>query len=364
MKKLILAAVVLSLPFFYYACGGGSGNGGDGATGTVPLYLTDDMGGFKQVLVTLNSAQLVHTGTSTTCDLLSEPESLDIANLAGVLQLLDTTECPEQPYNRVQIGFAKAVGLMDQNGQPAECLFESYKAQENPNQPNVLNCTDGICTISINGAINVIAETVNPFALDFDLKNFEVENFGSQACSVTLRVEPQNNNDIDEKMAAGYQKSVTGYVSGLDLDSDSFTLTTRKGAVFTVDFSQARYRDEPQPDLEGLLQFAVAHSLPVRVMAAGIDVSGESAIAAATIYVKLEGKVSNLDSLNHLFTLVNTAAGITSAVDYTDAASHDKVEGNLVNDSWVETKLFGLELDQYLAHEVEVEDEDAVDTDD
>ncbi len=364
MKKLILTVAVLSLPLFYYACGGGSDHGGNGATGTVPFYLTDDMGDFKQVLVTLKSAQLVHTGTSTTCDLLSEPESLDIANLAGVLQLLDTTECPVQPYNRVRIEFAQAVGLMDQDGAAAECFFESYKEQDNPNQPNVLGCTDGTCAISINGAINVLADTVNPFALDFDLKNFEVENFGSPACRVTLKVEPQNNNDIDGKMAAGYQKSVTGYVSGLDPDADSFTLTTRKGAVFTVEYWQALYRYNPQPDLDGLLQLATDHGLRARVMAAGIDVSGESAIVAATIYVKLEGKVSNLDSLNHLFTLANTAASITGTVDYTDAASHDKVEGNLVNDSWVESKLFGFDLDRYLAHEVEVAEVAEVDTDD
>ncbi len=364
MKKLILTAAVLSLPLFYYACGGGSGNGVNGETGTVPLYLTDDMGDFKQVLVTLSSVQLVHTGTSTNCDLLSEPESLDIANLAGVLQLLDTTECPVQPYNRVRIEFAKAVGLMGQDGAAAACLFESYKEKDNSNPPNVLGCTDGTCTISINGAINVIADSVNPFALDFDLKSFEVENFGSPACRVTLKVEPQNNNDIAEKMAAGYRKSVTGYVSGLDLAAESFTLTTRKGAVFTVDYAQALYRDDPQPDLDLLLQFAVGHGLRVRVMADGIDVSGESAIVAGTIYVKLEGKVSNLDSLNHLFTLVNTAASITITVDYSDAASRDKVEGNIVNDSWVETKLFGFELDTYLAHEVEVEDEGEVDTDD
>lgn len=364
MKKLILTAVVLALPLFYYACGGGSGNGGNVATGTVPLYLTDDMGGFKQVLVTLNSVQLVHTGTSTTCDLLTEPESLDIANLAGVLQLLDTTECPVQAYNRIHIGFEKAVGLMDQNGEPAECLFESYKEKDNPDQPNVLNCADGTCTISINGAINVIADTVNPFALDFDLKNFEVENFGVPDCRVTLKVEPQNSNDIDEKMAAGYKKSATGYVSDLDIDADSFTLTTRKGAVFTVDYWQALYRDGFQPDLDGLLQFAADHGLRVRVMTADIDVSGESAIVAATIYVKIEGKVSDLDGLNHLFTLDNTAGSITITVNYTDAASQDKVEGNLANDSWVETKLFGFNLDTYLSHEVEVEDEDEVDTDD
>lgn len=347
---------------FYYACGGGSG--GNTSTGTVSLYLTDDMGDFKQVLITLDKVQLLHTGSGTACDLLSEPETLDLANLAGVLQLLDISECPVQPYNRVRLEFAKAVGLMDQNGDPGECLFESYKDKVNPNQPNVLNCLDGDCTLSSNGGINVIADTINPFALDFDLKNFEVADFGQPECRVTLRVEPQNSNDIDDKMAAGYKKSTTGYVSDLDIDADSFTLTTKKGAVFPVDYAQALYQGASQPDLDGLLQFAADHGLRVRVMTTGIDIAGGSAIVAATIYVKLEGRVGGLDDLNHLFVLTNTAKGIAITVDYSDAAGHGRVEGNLADDSWVETKLFGSASDTYLAHEVEVEDENADDTDD
>lgn len=358
MKKLIFAAAVFILPVFYYACGG-SGDGG-GATGTVPLYLTDDMGDFQQVSVTINSVQLMHTGTNTTCDLLTEPESADIANLVGVLQLLDTSECMAHPYNRVRIEFEQAVGLMDQNGQSADCLFASYKEQGNLNQPNILNCTNGTCSITINGGINVIADTVNPFALDFDLKNFEVVNFAAPECRVTLKVEPQNNNDIAGKMGQMYKKSVTGYVSDLDIDVDTFTLITKKGAVFTVDYAQALYRNEPQPDLDGLLQFAADHGLRVRVMARNIDISGETPTTASTLFVKLEGRVGELDDLNHVFTLENAKRNITITVDYSVA----KVEGNLTNDIWVETKLFGIDLDSYLAHEVEVEGENVADTDD
>jgi len=323
----------------------------------VPLYLTDDLGDFKQVSVTVNLVQLAHTGSGAACDLLTDPESLDLSNLEGVLQLLDTTECPAQSYNRVNIRFAKAVGLMDSIGTSAECLFESYKYDGNPSQPNVLNCVDGTCSVSINGGINVIANTVNPFGLDFDLKNFEVDNFGSPNCGVSLKVEPQNNNDLNGKMAAGYKKGVTGYVSGFDIDGDSFTLTTRKGASFTVNYSQALYRSSPQPDLDGLLQFASEQNLLVRIITDNIDVSGQSVIVAETIYVKLEGRVSNLDLLNLLFTLENTTHGITVTVNYSDAAGYDKVEGNLADDIWVEVKLFGFDLDRYLAHEVEVKDE-------
>jgi len=360
-KNFLLTVITLALGLLYYACGGGSGSGG---SGTVPLYMTDDTGNFTQVVMTLNSVRLVHTSTGTSCDLLTEPESIDIANLEGVLQLLDTTECPIQPYNRVNIEFEKAVALMDVNGESGECLFGSYKTNDNPDQPNVLVCNDGVCVISINGGINTIADTVNPFALDFDLKNFVVNNFGLPECSVTMKVEPQNNNDIDKKIAAGYRKSVTGYVSALDVDADSFTLTTKKGSVFTVVYSLALYRGASQQGLDELLAYAADRGLRARVMAADIDVSGAGAISATTIYVKVAGMVSGLDNLNYLFNLGNTAKNIMIAVDYTNAFNFDKVEGTLADDVWVESKLFGFDLDTYFAHEVEVEEEDAVETDD
>ncbi len=43
---------------------------------------------------------------------------------------------------------------------------------------------------------------------------------------------------------------------------------------------------------------------------------------------------------------------------------YDKVEGTLVENVWVETKLFGRDSNYYFAHEVEVEDETAPGTDD
>jgi hypothetical protein len=361
MKKLILAALVVVLPFFYYACDGGNG---EGLSGTVPLYLTDDLGDYKQVLATLNGVELVHIGTGTSCTLLTGPEGVDIANLDGVLQFLDTSECPVRPYNRVRITFDQAVDLVDLNDAPAECLFVSYKDNDNPSQPNALTCVDGECSVAITGGINVIAGTVNPFALDFDLKNFEVADYGLPGCRVTLSVEPQNRNDIDNKMAAGYLKSVTGTVTGLDTAADRFTLTTRRGAVFTVDYSTALYRGSPQPDLDGLLRFASDHGLRTRVMAAAIDIFGEAPLVAATVYVKSEGRVSGLDSLNYLFTLDNAGKGLSIDVNYADAFGFGKVEGLLADDAWVETKLFGHDLGRYLAHEVEVEAEAGVDTDD
>ncbi len=284
--------------------------------------MTDDMGDYKQVSATLELVQLVHTGTNVSCDLLTEPQNVDIANLQNVLQLLDTSVCPAGPYNRVHIEFTQAVGLTDANDVSADCLFASYKDNVNANQPNVLVCdAGGTCSLDMSGDINVIADTVNPFALDFNLREFEVENFGAANCAVTIKVEPQNSAGIDNKMQAGYKNGVTGYVSALDVNNGSFVLTTKKGDVFNVEYAEALYRDAIQPDLDGLLNFAQVNTLLARVFADSIDESGVQPITASTVFVKLKGQVSGLDLTNHLFTLTNGAKGITLTVDYTDAAT-------------------------------------------
>jgi hypothetical protein len=89
-------------------------------------------------------------------------------------------------------------------------------------------------------------------------------------------------------------------------------------------------------------------------MTSNIDVSGQEIVVAETIYVKAEGRVNNLDSPNYLFDLENSVSAIAITVDYRDAGAYDKVEGNLANGALFEVKLFGLDLDSYLAHEVEV----------
>lgn len=366
MKKLIFFAAALLLAGIIYACGGGGGSGSiSGATGTVPLYVTDDMGDYKQVLATLELVQLVHTGTNTSCDLLTESQSVDIANLQDVLQLLNTSVCPAGPYNRVHIEFSQAVGLTNANDVPADCVFDSYKDNVNANQPNVLVCdAGGTCSLDISGDIVVIADTVNPFALDFNLREFEVENFGAANCAVTIKVEPQNSDGIDNKMQAGYKNGVTGYVSDLDVNNDNFVLTAKKGDVFNVEYAGALYRDAIQPDLDGLLNFAQVNTLLARIFADSIDESGDQPITASTVFVKMKGVVSGLDEVNHLFNLTNAAKGITIAVDYADASAFAKVDGALAENVWVETKLFGRDSSYYFAHEVEVVDAAAPGTDD
>lgn len=346
-------------------CGGGGDSSSSGSSGSVSMYVTDeaDLSNYKQVTATINSVSLTQTSTNTSCDLLTTEQTVDIANLADTLQLLETVDCDAQSYNRVHVEFAKTVELMNSSNVSAACSFVSYK-ENGKVTPNVLSCTGDNCTIDINGAVNVVANQNNLFALDFDLKEFEVENFGLVDCEVTMKVAPLNRNDIEDKKSNGYHEGVTGFVSALDTTLDTFTLTTKRQETFSVDYSGALYNSLPQPGIDNLLQFASDKNIKVRVNASVIDVTGVTPVSAATVYVKLDGLVSALDEIAHTFTLSYTSKSIVISVDYTDAFNNRHVEGVLANDVWVETKLYGYDNTKYLAHEVELEEEGDIDTDD
>ncbi|MFC1523336.1 DUF4382 domain-containing protein [Thermodesulfobacteriota bacterium] len=362
MKIIRWVLIISALLLVAWGCGGGSSS--SDKTGSVSVYVTDDLSDYQQVTATITGVQLLHSGSGEACDLVSEEQVVDIANLADTIQLLETVDCAARSYNRVRLNFVKAVEMMNASGVAATCDFTSYK--ESGNGPkNALSCTGDDCSLDITGAVNVIANTTNPFALDFDLKDFVVADFGLPGCGVTMKVSPLNKNDMDDKKANGYREGVTGYISILNTTEETFTLTTKRGEAFTVDYSQSLYDGLGQPGMEELLLFAADHSLKVRIMAMSIDVSGVTPIAAATILIKLDGRLTGLNDVDKTFTLTNiekNVAGIT--VNYTDADTQNHVAGTLAEDIWVEAKLFGYENLQYLAHEVEVEEADDDDTDD
>lgn len=156
---------------------------------------------------------------------------------------------PARSYNRVHLKFPEDAELTDANQITTACKFRSYKDQSN--RPNILFCSDGICRISINGAVTVLANHHQELVLDFDLKEFEVSMNGA-ACDVTLRVSPIH---ADDKMAESYSKSLRGLVSNLDTVKKTFTLT-RDATAYTVD-----YRAITQADPSTLLKHAMVDSL-------------------------------------------------------------------------------------------------------
>lgn len=242
-RKLIFLPGLVLATLIVGSCGGGSGGGTSSGSGNVALFVTDaPMDDFKQVKTTINKVQLIHTGTGASCDVLTTPTTFDITDLAGVMQLLNNADCPAGNYNRVRIEFDKSITLTNQSNLTNTCSFTKYKDDDKYKvNPNVLQCDQNTntCFIEINGAVNVLANKNNKVALDFKLKEFEVEEFGTPRCSVTMKVSPLNASEIEDKEEKEHaREAITGAVFGLNISLNTFTL--KKGEhSFNVDYSIA-----------------------------------------------------------------------------------------------------------------------------
>ena len=344
-----IAAVVLT-SVIWISCGGGGGGGGSSSgsssTGDVALYITDDMSeDYKQVTVTVDSVRLVHTGTGNSCDVMTTPVTLDLTDLSSMIQLLDVTACPTANYNRIHIEFSEEVVVTDTGDITTNCKFTSYK--DEGNKPNVIQCSGGSCSIDINGAVNVLANQNNDLALDFDLKEFEVEDFDSPDCSVTMKVSPLHADDIDDKEGEGYEHGICGEVSNLDTAAKSFTLTGDSG-TFSVS-----YTNVVTAGIDNVLALSVEDNLKVTVKTATINLDTND-VDASAVYVRVEGVISDLDDIARTFTLTYPTENIIG-VNYNSA---HEVEGTLTNGASAEVKLEGYNGEDYLAKEVEVEEAD------
>jgi hypothetical protein len=352
-KKLLLPVIAVTLvlgfsAFLLYSCGGGGGGGGNTSSATVGLYLTDDMSLFTQVTATINKVQVLNTGSGASCDVLTTPTAVDIAQLANVMHLVSVAECPAVPYNRIHIEFEKSVELTSAPtgsvpGTTSLCSFVSYKNEGN--QPNKLVCSGTICALDINGAVNVLVNKPNKLALDFNLKEFDVDSFGTPStCSVTMKVSPIHAVEMEK---LGHPEGITGLISNLSTTDQTFTLTRGK-STFSVLYSGITTTQ--QPGLGDLLQRAETDGLRVMVMSSSIDCLTKT-ITASAIVVKIEGPGSDLNTTTHTFTLTYKG-GKTIPVDYSTAV----VDGTLADGAWAEVKLFGFDTLNYLASRVDVGD--------
>ncbi len=325
----------------FYGCGGGgdgdSSSSENKSLGIVELYITDDMSDYKQVITTINDVQLMHTGTGTKCDILSAPVSLDITDLSSVLQLVDVSSCVPNNYNRIHIEFDKSVDVMDQTDSTSTCSYTQYKNDNN--QPNVLHCDETTCYMDINGAVNVFANQTQKMALDFNLKDFDV-SYSQAGCSVTMKVSPLNASAMVQKRNMGYRESISGSISELDINNKIFTMVKGK-KIFTINYSQVN-----QQNIEHLLQFAFEHNLKVKVEATQFDTG---TCIASHVYVNFEGMVSNLNTHENRFDLAFQNEIIN--INYNQAVNENCIEGTLVNNSYIEAKLYSYDSanDQYIA---------------
>ena len=356
-KSLLAIPVALVAVALLYACGGGSdGGGGTPSSVTVSSYVTDDLGGYESVVLTLNSVQLRHT-SGRTCEIIKGPLEIDAAELGRdqILEQVDTMSCEAGPYNRLYVELDDDVTLRETAaGPPLACKFVSYFDTSFP-LPNRLACANGTCSLNITGAVNLIASNHEHVALDVDLKSFIVDT-SVAPCGVTLKVSPLHAAD---KLAAGYRKRLTGTVSDLNTGADTFTLTTVKGRIFMVQYAGVT----DQPGLDDLLGRAATDGLRTFVRCETIDMTASPPTCTArsdasrplkAIAVKAKGTISALDTTAQTFTL-NYGAGPTMLpVNYATAATLGKVMGTLANDAVSEAALYGFDAGSYLAREVEV----------
>jgi hypothetical protein len=324
--SIIVPAVVL------FSCSGGGGRD-TGQKGSVALYLTDNIADYQLVTATVNTVRILHTGSGASCDILTDPVTVNIVELANVLQLVNVADCPEARYNRLHIEFDQDVKLVSASSATSDCKFTSYK--DNGNRPNILHCDNGVCELDISGAVNVLAHQTTPAGLDFDLKDFEVKNFGDpETCSVTMKVSPLHAEGIRN---CRYARGITGIVSGLTTTEQTFLLSKGR-KTFTVDYSDIT--GTQQPGIDTLLQLAQDDGLRTKVIGSDIDLETRS-ITAKKIYVKAEGTVSDLSSATTGTTFTLTyGEGKAIPVQY---GASTRVEGFIENDAWVEVKLCGYE---------------------
>ncbi len=353
----VIVAVLLSLALLMFSCGGGGGGAGGNSTpptksANVILYATDNISDYLQVIATINKIRLVSTSAGVICDALSSPITLDIANLANVMQLSASSTCPAAKYNRIDLEFAQSVQLMDSAENTSSCLFVTYfDDADNTNvqcDPTTNTCTLAILGAVRSGAFDLLSTQVNKLALDFDLTKFTVQNFGKANCSMAMKVVPLHDADIIQK---GNPEVIAGSISNLDTVAQTFTLT--RGHVNIIE-SYAKIVNSNHPGIDVLLQTAQDKGIRVKVSNADLGGLNTKMVVASDISVKLEGTVSNLTKTksDRTFTLTLT---YDSAKTMTILSG--KKHGNLVDGAWVEVQLYGYDSAQgmYLSSLVSVQ---------
>jgi hypothetical protein len=349
---LVAVLVVLTL----HACGGDSSQGGGApASASVTSYVTDDLGGYDSVVLTVNKVEIRHT-SGRSCAIITGPLTIDAAELGRdqILERVDTMTCEAGPYNRLFVELDDDVTLVQTAGNPPQsCKFVSYY-EDGSARPNRLACANGVCSLNITGAVNLVAGSHEHVALDVDLKEFTVDT-SVIPCEVTLKVSPLH---AAGKFAAGFRVALAGTVSNLNTGSDRFTLTTVERS-FTVLYAGVT----DQPDLDALLGRAQTDQLRTTVRCQTLDTSTTPPTCTAqtlalqplkAITVTARGAISALDTGVQTFTL-NYGTSTTLPVNYAQAATLGKVEGTLANTATAEVRLYGVNAGQFLARQVRVQ---------
>ncbi|RLJ70509.1 uncharacterized protein DUF4382 [Hydrogenivirga caldilitoris] len=344
MRKLFLMAAVFGAGVFAYNCGGGSGSAG---SGTVALYVTDSpLEDAGKVEVAIKEIRMEHKGSGTTCTVFAPdtPYTVDLTDIKNTLELLDLTSCPEGPYNRLVVVLDKDVNVL-YNDELKTCTLVDYDpdrdGQDKPIKPNRTQCDDNECFVYVTGAVNVLANQTNDVALDFELKDSEINIDNSGNCTVAFKVSPLHAEGMKDK-----EQEVKGFVSALDTDTNTFNLTTKVGTVFTVSYT------DDSNNYDDVLSLAQSYNLKTEVECEHLDLENATCTAQG-IEVKVKGIAVSVDDSNK--TLILDIDGNRDTTDDQIQVSGGKWEGNIQEGSYVEVEIIGYDGTYYLAKEVEEE---------
>jgi uncharacterized protein DUF4382 len=337
MRQIIyFLAALISAVAVVYSCGGGSGGGGGGGTetGKTALFITDDPAdSFDAVKLKITQVKVENTGNGNSCVLFNStnaesPLPVNLTELNNVLLLLSETNCKQESFNRLRIDFNQDV-IVGKGDTSSICQLTSFKQEGSSNVPNLVHCDNmGSCFVEINGAVNVLANQFNKIALDFVLKDSDVENFPNSNCTVTFKTSPINASEKE------VPELILGGISGLNVNTHTFTLT--EGAeTFSVDYSSVT-----QTGIDNLLGFAQSNNnldnLAVEVQCSTLDFTTNQC-TASEISVELEGSVQHLQDNNTFDLIVDASHTIT--VKITTA----KVIGTISNGVDAEVTLNGFD---------------------
>ena len=321
LKLIALLIMFIGGAFWLTNCGGG---GGGGATttpsGSVGLFMTDDASNYQQVAAVINSVSLVNSSDGSSCSVLTTPVNINLSDLAGVLQLINTTSCPADHYNRMDIAFSNAVGLTNSSGISNACAFTTYLAN---GTPNALTCINNTCTMDLTGDVDVLTNQNNQAAADFVLKDFVVNGFGTSSCTVTMKASPLNASQMNK---LGYVNKVSGTVASFN--SNSATIDTgSKDFVVNTTTSQSNFQN--------LMSFAQQKGFSAVANCASFDFNAGTC-SASQVQTLAVGTVQNATASTFTLTLPD---GSAITVDYSSAP----VKGQLENGQVAVTELIGIE---------------------
>lgn len=352
--RSLIGSLLSILLLIFLSCGGGTepeSQPGSGK-GTVALFITDNISFYKQVVSTITGVRLVNSGTGGVCEIMTDPLTLDIANLTNLAHYAGLAECPDGRYNRIDIDFRRNAVLMDQLGASSDCAFTSYFNESGETKTLACDEDSGICSLSIrggarDGSVTVQEDRYNDLGIDFDLKQFTVASFGDPAaCSVTMKVAAVSAVDMN---SSGRSHEVTGIIQDLAAATGTFTLLA--GSVsLTVDYSGIN--PALQKNIDELLLAAQAKGFPVIVQTGDIAIE-TGTIASSRIFVKVAGTVSDIEDQPEW------SFDLTYQATKTIEGSHKppaQIEGAFVDGAWVNVRFDGYDAakSEFLAASVEV----------